>query len=133
MHNTSIYEGLDFHHPRGGQALYLQAPLFENKDAYLQRIASGILNDGGKAAMAESMENLAEDGGVATRAPVEYNDLRDSGHPIVTDDGAVIYDREPRQRRLTEEELKAKYRLHHPDPSKLSPAERRFLYGTGIL
>jgi len=128
-----LHNGLDFHHPRGGQALYLQAPLFENKDTYLQRIASGILNDGGKDAMRESMEDLAEDGGVATRAPVEYSDLRDSGHPIVTDGAEVIYDREPRQRRLTEEELKAKYRLHHPDPSKLSPAERRFLYGTGIL
>lgn len=117
----------------GGQALYLQAPLMEHHAEYLERIAAGVLNDGGKDAMAEVMEDLAEGGGVATRAPVEYGDLRDSGHPVVTDDGHVTYDREPRQHRLTEEELEAKYRLRHPDPSRLTAKQRAFLYASGIL
>ncbi len=105
----------------------------ENHDDYLGRIAAGILDDGGKRAMIEVTEDLAEDGGVATRAPILYDNLRASGHPVVTDGGAVIYDREPRQHRLTEEELKAIYREHHPVPSKHSDRELRFLFGSGII
>jgi hypothetical protein len=100
---------------------------------YLQRIASGILNDGGKDAMIECVEDLAEEGGVATRAPILYDNLRASGHPIVTDGSRVVYDREPRQHRLTEEELKAIYREHNPVPSKHSDRELRFLWGSGIV
>lgn len=104
-----------------------------HKDAYLQKIADGILDDGGTAAMIGSVEDLAEDGGVATHAPVLYDNLRASGHPTVTEDGVTVYDREPRQHRLTEEELKAIYREHHPIPSKDSARELRFLFGTGIV
>lgn len=127
------HEGLDFRHPRGGQALYLQQPLMDHHADYLQRIADGVLDDGGKDAMREVVEDLAEDGGVATHAPLEFGDLRDSGHPTVTDDGAVIYDRPPRQHRLSDEELKAKYRLHHPLVSTLTAKQRAFLYASGIL
>jgi hypothetical protein len=83
--------------------------------------------------MEEAVEDLAESGGVASHAPLEYGDLRDSGHPSVTEGEATIYDRAPRQGRLTEDELKAKYRLHHPDVSHLTAAQRRYLYGMGIL
>lgn len=83
--------------------------------------------------MEEAVEDLAEDGGVATHAPVEYSDLRDSGHPSVTEDGVTVFDREPRQHRLSEDELKAKYRLHHPHVSQLSAEQRAFLYASGIL
>jgi hypothetical protein len=124
---------LDWNHPRGGQALYLQQPLLDHKDDYLQRIADGVLDDGGKAAMREAVEDLAEGGGVASHAPVEFGDLRDSGHPSVTEDGATVYDREPRQHRLSEDELKAKYRLHHPHVSTLSAKERAFLYASGLI
>lgn len=102
------HEGLDFAHPRGGQALYLQQPLMDHKDAYLQKLADGILDDGGKRAMIDAVEDLAEAGGVATHAPVEFDDLRASGHPMVTSDGETVYDRAPRVARLSEEELKAK-------------------------
>jgi hypothetical protein len=78
------------------------------------------------------MEDLAEDGGVATKAPVLYSNLRASGHPIVTDDGVVIYDRPPRQHRLTEEELKAIYREHNPVPSKYTEKQLRFLWSRGV-
>ena len=83
--------------------------------------------------MEECVEDLAEDGDVASHAPLEYGDLRDSGHPSVTEAGATVYDREPRQGRLSPEELKAKYRLHHPHVSTLTAAQRRYLYGMGIL
>ena len=58
--------------------------------------------------MIRSVENLAEEGGVATHAPIEFADLRASGHPSVTSDGEQVYDRPPRVHRLTPEELKAK-------------------------
>ena len=58
--------------------------------------------------MIRSVENLAEEGGVAKLAPVELGDLKSSGHPTVESDGHVVYDRPPRQHRLTEQELKAK-------------------------
>ena len=124
---------LSYRHVRGGQALYLQQPLMERKDEYLQRIADGILDDGGKQAMIDAVERLAEDDGIAKLAPVEYNDLRDSGHPSVTEGEATVYDREPRQHRLSEDELKAKYRLHHPHVSTLSAKERAFLYASGLF
>jgi hypothetical protein len=127
------HNSLDFNHPRGGQALYLQEPLMTNHSRYLDDYARTVLEDGGVPAVISAMEDLAEDGGVATHAPVLYNDLRDSGHPSVTSDGTEVYDREPRQPRLSEDELKAKYRLHHPDPSKLSARERRFLYASGVI
>lgn len=126
------HEGLDFAHPRGGQALYLSQPLLEHKDAYLQKYADRLLEDGGESAMADAMEDLAEEGGVATHAPVLYSNLRASGHPMVTSDDVTIYDRPPRQHRLSEEELKAIYREHHPVPSKYSERELRFLWSRGF-
>jgi hypothetical protein len=102
------HEGLDLVHPRGGQALFLQQPLMEHHDRYLKAIADGLLTDGGRDAMIRAVEDLAEDGGVATHAPVELGDLRASGHPSVTSDGDTIYDRPPRQHRLSPEELRAK-------------------------
>jgi hypothetical protein len=104
----------------------------DNFGGYLEKIAAIILDGGADDAMAEAMEDLAEDGGVATHAPVLYANLRASGHPIVTSDGATVYDREPRQHRLTEEELKAIYREHHPIPSEHSGRELRFLWGHDI-
>ena len=126
------HEHLEYRHPRGGQALYLQAPLMEHYDGYLGEIARTVLDDGGKEAMKAAVEDLAEDGGVATRAPVLYANLRASGHPSVTDNGERVYDRPPRQHRLTEDELKAIYREHHPVPSKYSEKELRFLWSRGI-
>lgn len=126
------HEGLDFVHPRGGEALYLGQPLLDNHSRYFQAYADRLLEDGGEQAFVDSMEDLAEDGGVATRAPVLYSNLRASGHPSVTSDGVTVYDRDPRQHRLSEEELKAIYRAHHPVPSKDSERELRFLFARGF-
>lgn len=83
----------------------------EHHEGYLRKIAETVLEDGGKRAMAEVVEDLAEDGGVARYAPLDVGDLRDSGHPMVREGEVTVYDREPRQHRLSEEELKAKARL----------------------
>lgn len=126
------HNSLDFRHPRGGQALYLTAPLMDNFERYFEDIARSVLDEGPEPGMVRAVEDLAEEGGVATRAPVLYDNLRASGHPSVTSDGATVYDREPRQHRLSEEELKAVYREHHPVPSKFSEKELRFLFAEGI-
>jgi hypothetical protein len=111
------HEGLNFAHPRGGQALFLSTPLMERFPAYLEAIAKTVLDGGAKDAMAASMENLSE--AVAVLAPVEFANLRASGHPTVTDNGAVVYDRAPLQHRLTEEELRAERGLFNaPDTAK---------------
>lgn len=126
------HNALNFAHPRGGQAQYLTAPLMDHHAGYLQRYADQLLEDGGVQAVIDATEDLAEDGGVAIRAPVLYSNLRASGHPVVTSDGLVVYDRPPRQHRLSEDELKAIYREHHPVPSRFSERELRFLWSRGF-
>ncbi len=102
------HEHAEYHHPRGGKAFYLQEPLMENYHAYLEDYAKTVLTDGGQPAMKRAAEHLSDQ--VEMHAPVEFNDLRRSGHPQVEADGHVVYDRPPKQARLTEAELKAKSR-----------------------
>jgi hypothetical protein len=104
------HESLDFRHPHGGQAKYLEEPLFRNMDGYLRKIADGILDDGGRDAMIRAMDDLAGSGGVATHAPIEHGYLRGSGHPSVTSEDAEIYDRPPLVPRLSEAALSASSR-----------------------
>ena len=101
--------------------MYLQQPLMENYRKYLTDYSAQVLKDGGKGAFIDAAENLAEEGGVATRAPVEFGDLRASGHPTVTSDGEVIYDRPPRQHRQTTDELKAKDKAREALPGAWIP------------
>jgi hypothetical protein len=103
-----IHEHLEFRHPRGGTAKYLERPLMEHYRDYLSDYAKTVLHDGGQPAMKRSMEHLSDQ--VELTAPVEWNDLRKSGHPSVEQGGRTIYDRAPKAARLTAEELKAKSR-----------------------
>lgn len=102
------HEDLSLRHPRGGQAKYLEAPLHDKQGDYLRRIAEQALVDGPLPAMIDAMENLS--GEVEATAPVEFENLRESGHPMVSNDGETVYDRPPKQRRLTAEELKEQHR-----------------------
>lgn len=103
------HERLDLKHPRGGKARYLADPLYQNASSYLQNIADSVLEDGGVRGMTESMQRLSNE--VYLNAPVEFNDLKNSGHPSVTSNGVTVYDSPPNVPRLTEEELRAKGRL----------------------
>lgn len=58
--------------------------------------------------MTDVAEDLARE--VSVKAPVEWGDLRGSGHPTVDDNGETVYDRAPAVHRLSEEELRAKHR-----------------------
>lgn len=105
------HEHLEFRHPRGGRALYLQAPLMEHFPDYLHDIARGYLRDGGKEGMKRSMEHLSDQ--VELHAPREFLDLSRSGHPSVHLGQRLVYDRPPKQHRLSEWELKAKARIRY--------------------
>jgi hypothetical protein len=102
------HEHGEWHRPRGGRAFYLRDPLFDGYRDYLDDYAKTVLHDGGQPAMKRSMEHLSDQ--VELTAPVEWNDLRKSGHPSVEQGGRTIYDRAPKAARLTAEELKAKSR-----------------------
>jgi hypothetical protein len=104
----AVHEHLEWHHPRGGHAKYLERPLFEHYRDYLGDYAKTVLHDGGQPAMKRSMEHLAD--AVEITAPREWGDLRKSGAPKVTLGERVVYDRPPKAARLTAEELRAKSR-----------------------
>jgi hypothetical protein len=108
---------LEFRHPRGGQAYYLTAPLMTHWPVYLEAIARTALDDGGEREMARAMEHLS--GQVELLAPVEFADLRRSGHPRVTRGARTTYDRQPKVHRLTEAELRVKNRLRKLPPEIL--------------
>jgi hypothetical protein len=102
------HERAELHHPRGGGPFYLQRPLMDGYRDYLSDYARTVLTDGGQPAMKRSMEHLSDQ--VEITAPVEFTDLRRSGHPSVTLGGRTVYDREPKVARLSAEELKVKSR-----------------------
>lgn len=104
------HEGLDLKHPNGGRAKFLGGPLLENHQKYLQNLANGLLQGQLPAEMVRNMEDLST-AGVYENAPVEFADLKASGHPIVEADMKKIYDRAPMVHRLTEAELEAKHDL----------------------
>ncbi len=103
------HEGLDFRHPRGGQAKYLEIPLYVETPGYLRDVAARVLEDGLDAPLEAVAEDLS--GQVFDHAPVEFLDLRASGHPRVLRGSTVVYDRPPMQPRLTEAQLRAKHKL----------------------
>lgn len=100
------HQGLEFKHPRGGQALYLQEPWLRNTDHAMQTLADGVLKPDG---LHEAARQIALDGVTMVRehAPVEFDNLRRSGHATVTDNGAVIFDQPPEVPRLPEDALDA--------------------------
>lgn len=113
------HEGIDFKHPRGGQAMYLKQPMVDLADEHLRRLAKHVLEPGGIAdGMREVVEQVARD--VHDLAPREFDDLRNSAHPTVVKDETTTFDRPPLVPRLTEEELREKDRLrdagHHRYP-----------------
>lgn len=102
------HEGLDLHHPRGGKARYLADPLNERYRRYLQHIADKLLETGPIEPMIDSMEDLSDQ--VEEHAPLLFGNLRESGHPSVSQGGELVYDRPPIQHRLTEKELEEQRR-----------------------
>lgn len=108
------HEHPEYKHPDGGEAFYLTKPLFEHMAAMMQHLANRAITEDGTAihdAMADNMERMSRE--VYLRAPWEFGDLRASGHPSVTQNGEVKYDRPPNVGRLNDAELRVKNRLRY--------------------
>ncbi|MGE5612682.1 MAG: hypothetical protein ACM3UO_00205 [Bacillota bacterium] len=105
----------EFVHPGGGQAFYLRDSVVGKAYEWMERLAGYIITpngtdiDNGLIDVSEAIVNS-----VADLAPVEWHNLKSSGHPTVEKDGVTIYDRPPLSPRLTEAELKALNK--HRDP-----------------
>lgn len=93
-------------HPGGGEAKFLEKPLFLNTGKYLHRLADSVLDGTLVEAMIENMEDLSEE--VFKRAPRDFEDLRNSGHPTVRDGRRKVYDRPPVRGRLSDAALREK-------------------------
>lgn len=106
-------EFLELNHPHGGQDHYLRDSLLVPLDQHMETLARTLITEEG-CELDRGAEEVAEalSDGVLERAPIEWNDLKRSGHPTVTHDGETVYDRAPEVGRLTEEQLRAKH-LHH--------------------
>ena len=101
------HEGADLKHPRGGKWHYLTDPLLSGATATMETVARATLEpDGPKTGMEHVVNGLVRD--VHEQAPVEFNDLRRSGHATVIDNGEIVYDRPPEVERLTDEQLREK-------------------------
>ena len=95
----------DLRHPVG-KARFLSDALTENYHHYFEEIARHVLEPGGPVhGMQQACESLANT--AATQTPVELFNLARSQAITVRDKGAVVYHREPRQRRLSDAELRA--------------------------
>lgn len=105
------HEGLDFYHPDGGEPLYLKTPLYLGIKGWMRRLGRAAPHGALVSSMAENMEELSRE--VFKRAPVEWFDLANSGHPMVEADGELVYDRPPVTPRQTEAELREKNRLRY--------------------
>jgi hypothetical protein len=91
---------------RVGMARYLSFPLVDGYRGYIQTIADHVLEPAGPVhGMTQACESLAH--AAATRTPVEQFNLARSQAVTVRDQGAVVYRRAARQRRLSEAELRA--------------------------
>lgn len=108
------HEHPEFHHPDGGEAFYLKTPLFAKCRVYLDEIARGAITKEGVQIideMADRMEDLSRE--VYERAPLEFGDLKGSGHPYVVADNTIVRDRPPNVTRLEGFDLKAKSHLRY--------------------
>jgi hypothetical protein len=95
-----------WHHPRGGEPLYLTSVLFEHEAEFMENLASSVLEVGGpKEGMKANVEILAER--ASAKTPIMWGVLRFSAHPVVRDSSGleIVYDRPPMYGRLSDEEL----------------------------
>lgn len=109
--------------------MYQEATLYSNAAGYLSRIAEQVLAVGTDAGMIDAMESFAGDSGQA--CPKELTLLAHSDHPMVTSNGAVVYDRPPEVPRLSDAELRSLHSRRvsaggeRPDGGTINPFRRR--------
>jgi hypothetical protein len=93
-----------FDHPEGGQAGYLTNSITAYGPDFAQQIADSISEEVPmKDVFIDGVQSLSLD--VATLAPMEFGNLRESSASTVIDDGDVVFDRPALVPRLSSEEL----------------------------
>lgn len=103
------HEALEFRHPRGGQAKYLEGPMFENYSKWMQQYASRFLRRGSDAVRDWfNGPGSALHGVVAKHAPIEFGDLKRSAGLVVKVGSAVKFTKPAEQPRLNDWELEGK-------------------------
>lgn len=109
-------------HPGGGGIEFLRNSLYEPIDAHMGKLAEHAITEEGSE-IRKGMEDVVEDisRGVFERAPIEFGDLKASGHPTVTDEGEVVYDRPPNVGRLSRDDLRAKADVKRLFPNMRQP------------
>jgi hypothetical protein len=67
------HEALEFRHPRGGQAKYLEEPMFSHYGGWMQDFANGLLREGSRAdeGWADVGRNLKDVSGPMRRSSSE--------------------------------------------------------------
>lgn len=100
------HEELSFRHPHGGGAKYLTMALYHNYNEAYADLARYLFDMDIRVHMAVVTESIQEN--AAQRAPVEFNDLRRSGSVAVTDGQSLVYEREAKQSRLSESQMRRK-------------------------
>lgn len=99
----------EYSHPDGGKAYFLRDPLYAKQEDYMQHLAENLLKEDGTGlsqAMMDNMESLSDS--VYAEAPMEFADLKASGHPSVSRDGVILHDRAPYCSRISDEDLREK-------------------------
>lgn len=106
------HETLYYRHPRGGQAKYLESPMFAGYAKWFQRFADRMLRRGGDVPRdwfngpGASLQAV-----VPKFAPVEFGDLKRSAGLVVKVGSEVRFTQPPEQPRLTDWELEGKDHL----------------------
>jgi hypothetical protein len=102
------HETLYYKHPRGGQAKFLETPLFANHPKWIQKFANDLLKSNSDAEQGWAKVGRSLKNEVPKTAPVEFGDLRQSAGLVVQSGSSTVVNEPPVQPRLNESELDAK-------------------------
>jgi hypothetical protein len=103
QHETMFYK-----HASGGRAKFLEAPLFENLNTWMQGFANNLLKPGRFADMEWGGVGRKLADQVKTEAPIDFGDLRNSAALLVKAGSKTVINEPAKQERLSEAELEAK-------------------------
>jgi hypothetical protein len=98
------HENLSYAHTDGGGPKFLYVALMAEYTPMMRRLAQAVLDGSLRDAMVINMESVSDR--MESAAPLEHGYLRRSGNPRVFDEGTQTYNRPPRARRLSEEEIR---------------------------
>lgn len=107
------HETMHYRHPRGGQAKYLELPMFEGFRGWLQEFADGLLDEGADTEQGWGKVGRHLQEVVKENAPREFGDLLDSAALLVKSGGSIVLDIPAKQGRLSDAELTAKDYMRH--------------------